>query len=157
MLTLPPLLHAAQTTVGATPPILIWLACLVGATAAGALLAVLSQGVLSRPRVRRTLAIRICGAFTALAVIPAVVPYDHLIPSAHADEIVAHEAHCHESPAACADAPVTSGPGQLIDAAPLLVEPLMLAIMLVAATTLLVGITRRPILRPPMGAASLAI
>ena len=52
------------------------------------------------------------------AVLPSVVPYDHLLPGLHHDQSIAseavHETHCHLTPGSCADAPVAAGPGQLM-------------------------------------------
>jgi hypothetical protein len=156
MLTSLPLLHAAQSAVGSAPPIAIWLVCFGAAIAVGAAAGALSAGAVWSPRRRRTLALRAAATLTALALMPAVIPYDHLVRAGHASETAVHEAHCHESPAACADAPVTSGPGQMIDAAPLLVEPAMLSILLLAAAPILRGISRRPVPRPPTFAAVLS-
>jgi hypothetical protein len=94
---------------------------------------------------------------TALALVPAVVPYDHLLPSSHIEELAAHAAHCHESPAACADAPVTSGPGQMIDAAPLLPVPEAVPVLMFVLVTLLTGVTIAPLLRPPLRQATLSV
>jgi hypothetical protein len=128
----------------------MWLFCFFIGLAAGAAAGAWTFRWTSAPRRRRKIVLRCAGVLTALALVPAVVPYDHLLPSSHIEELAAHAAHCHESPAACADAPVTSGPGQMIDSAPLLAEPGMLAVLLLTATPLLVGLTRRPVLRPPV-------
>jgi hypothetical protein len=149
MVTSLPLLHAAQAAVGDGPPAVLWLVCFVSALIAGALAGLLSAGYAPAPRTRRKIALRAAAVLTALAVVPAVVPYDHMLPE-QVGAAMSHAEHCHESPAACADAPVTSGPGQMIDSAPLLAEPGMLAVLLLTATPLLVGLTRRPALRPPM-------
>jgi hypothetical protein len=93
--------------------------------------------------------------FFALALLPAVLPVDHLLPDvahaaeeAHAEGV--HASHCHESPANCADAPVTSGPGQMLDGGLLIPQPaLSLAMVLLAAVPILRSVARRPDLRPP--------
>ena len=45
------------------------------------------------------------------AVLPSVVPYDHLLPGLHHDDSAAaeeaHSTHCHVTPGSCADAPLT--------------------------------------------------
>jgi hypothetical protein len=106
---------------------------------------------LRRRRTRRYAARAAMSALVFLAVLPAVLPYDHLFFSdAHAggDESV-HVAHCHASPGSCSDVPMTSGPGQLLLSDPLILAPAMLALLLIVAEPVLRGITRRPELRPP--------
>ncbi len=104
--------------------------------------------VVQRRLVRATAAVLVL-----LAVLPSVLPYDHLmVHETHAstpDEAV-HASHCHISPGTCTDAPVTSGPGQMLLAEPLLVAPAMLAVLLIATIALRPGITHRPELRPPL-------
>jgi hypothetical protein len=89
-----------------------------------------------------------------VAVLPAVLPYDHLFPGhshiATGVEAAAHESHCHGSPGTCSDAPVPSGLGQLLMSAPLVVTPAMLAVLIAATATVLVGISFRPEVRPPL-------
>jgi hypothetical protein len=93
-------------------------------------------------------------ALVFFAVLPSVFPYDHLLPGFPAGESDAaeamHASHCHARPAACSDAPVTSGPGQLLSGAPVVVVPSMLAVLLLLAVAPLAGITRRPEIRPPV-------
>ena len=105
-----------------------------------------------RARTRRRLLMLAGSSLTMLAVLPSVFAYDHLLPrGTHADERAAvHASHCHDGPGSCADAPVTSGPGQMLDAAPLVGAPPMLSILLLAITPVLIGVTRRPYLRPPL-------
>jgi len=106
---------------------------------------------LRRRRTRRYAARAALSALVFLAMLPAVLPYDHLFfPDAHAegDEAV-HVAHCHASPGNCSDVPMTSGPGQLLLGDPLILAPVMLALLVVVAEPVLRGITRRPELRPP--------
>lgn len=149
-----PLLHAAQAAVGQAPPLQFWILCFVFALLIGAVAGAISARGLPAPAARRRIALRVGATLTALALIPAVVPFDHLFAVDEIEEAAAHAAHCHESPASCADAPVTAGPGQMIDAAPLLVEPTMVAILLVASVSVLVGLTRRPALPPPLRVAT---
>jgi hypothetical protein len=89
------------------------------------------------------------------AVLPSVVPYDHLVPGLHRDTSVAaeavHQTHCHVTPGSCADAPVSAGPGQLIFNEPLVIAPAMLAVLLFFALPAMAGITPRPEVRPPLG------
>ena len=61
-----------------------------------------------------------------------------------------HVSHCHVSPGTCSDAPVTAGPGQLLHSQPLLVIPSLLAVMLIAAATVLTGLVLKPEIRPPL-------
>jgi hypothetical protein len=105
-----------------------------------------------RTRARRRWLMLAGSLLTMLAVLPSVFAYDHVLPhDTHADERAAvHASHCHDGPGSCADAPVTSGPGQMLDAAPLVVAPAMLSILLLAITPILIGVTRRPYLRPPL-------
>jgi hypothetical protein len=148
MLTLLPLLHAAPAAVTDTPGVV---ACLV-ALALGIMLGG-AAGVLSRlrRRVQRRVAGAALGFLALLAVLPSVLPYDHLFTDANAGigEAV-HASHCHDSPSSCADSPVPFGPGQLIDAAPLVVVPAMLAVLIIVCAPVLRGRTCRPILRPPL-------
>jgi len=108
-------------------------------------------------RLLRRVAPIVVGGAVALAVLPTVVPYDHLFPVAHAASTAAdeaeHEAHCHGAPASCADAPVTVGPGQLMAAQPIVVAPAMFAVLVVLTLPALIGRIPRPLLRPPCVAA----
>jgi hypothetical protein len=106
---------------------------------------------LRRKRTRRYVARAALSILVFLAVLPAVLPYDHIFVSdAHAggDESV-HAAHCHASPGNCSDVPMTSGPGQFLLNDPLILAPAMLALLIIVAEPVLRGITRRPELRPP--------
>jgi len=97
------------------------------------------------------------GALVALAffaVLPSVVPYDHLVVREHAGDEADHEAHCHGAPGECADAPIPSGPGQLLGGEPLVLLPAMLSLLMLFTLAPLAGVTRRPELRPPMAAAA---
>ena len=89
-----------------------------------------------------------------LAVLPSVVPYDHLSASAHTEHEDVHAAHCHGTPGTCADAPIPSGPGQMLMGEPLTAVPAMLSLLVLVAVVPLVGLTRRPELRPPPAFAS---
>lgn len=143
-----PLLHASQTVVQALPSATACLVVLAIAVAAGAAANAFTR---LRRRTRVRAAIAAAWALTLIALLPSVVPYDHLAAAMHTDGAAAvHESHCHGTPSSCADAPVTSGPGQMLDAAPLLVAPVLTLLLLVVTATTLVGITRRPILRPPL-------
>ena len=94
----------------------------------------------------------------AIAVLPSVLPYDHLLlPTVshddgheHAHEGPAHAEHCHSTPASCADAPLTSGPGQFLQADALLSAPALTAVLLLLAVPMLAGRTIAPELRPPL-------
>ncbi len=111
---------------------------------------------LRHKRTRRTVARATLSILVFLAVLPAVLPYDHLfLPDAHAAaEDSVHVAHCHVSPGNCSDVPMTSGPGQLLLSDPLILAPAMLALLVVVAEPVLRGITRRPEPRPPMALAA---
>ena len=107
---------------------------------------------LAHRRPRRRLATIAFGVLVLLAMVPTILPYDHLFDGGHDDgHASVHAAHCHDStPGDCADAPVTSGPGQFIAADPLLVAPVMLSVLLIVAVPLLRGISQRPEIRPPL-------
>ena len=150
-----PILHAAQgmtrsdTVEAWVTPLL--LALLSGAVTFGLLVA---RAALRHAASRRRILVGVAAVASALAILPSVLPYDHLLTDAfHAAEHGAvHASHCHDTPASCADAPLTSGPGQLFDAAPLVVIPAALVLVLLAAINLpLLGITRPPDVRPPLG------
>ncbi|HET6615896.1 MAG TPA: hypothetical protein VFH62_08415 [Dehalococcoidia bacterium] len=93
-------------------------------------------------------------ALAFLAVLPSVVPYDHLSASAHTEHEDVHAAHCHATPGTCADAPIPSGPGQMLMGEPLTVVPAMLSLLLLVTVAPMIGLTRRPELRPPSAFAS---
>jgi hypothetical protein len=92
----------------------------------------------------------------AFAVLPSVVPYDHLLPAAsHAAEHGAsevHTTHCHVAPGSCADAPVTAGLGQYLASDPLIVAPALILIAMVLAMPVLAGVSMRPPTPPPLAA-----
>lgn len=150
-----PLLHVVQTAPGVSTvdPRLVALALLV-------LSIVLIFTWMPRPmtlqRLTRAPAMRITmSSLVFFAVLPSVVPYDHLLPGLHHDQSIAseavHETHCHLTPGSCADAPVAAGPGQLIFNDPLVITPALMAVLLAFCLPVLVGITRKPDTRPPLG------
>lgn len=104
---------------------------------------------------RRRTARRLCSIAVAvtvgLALLPTVLPYDHLFmpEPAHVDGGQVHQDHCHGSPGSCSDAPVSSGTGQFLTADPLLAQPALTALLMVVVAVGLVGISFRPTLRPP--------
>jgi hypothetical protein len=156
MIGLLPLLHATSG-VATAPPLVLWLCCFAGGVAAGGF-AAWCGARLRRARTRRRAGILVAGVLAAMALAPSVIPYDHILPgAAHENSSSVHAAHCHDSPAGCADASVTSGPGQMIDSAPLLGEPAMLSVLLLVLAPVLVGVSRRPALRPPLRAALASI
>jgi len=69
---------------------------------------------------------RIAIVMTALALLPAVLPYDHLLPGLHiedqAEESV-HASHCHVEPGSCSDVPLASGFGEFVFNEPLVAIP----------------------------------
>jgi hypothetical protein len=152
---LPPLLHAAQAVHTAASINLPALALTVGVVAAVATFGALALAhLLRKARSRRRVALVTGAVLAAMAVAPSVVPYDHLGAfGAHDDHSAVHVSHCHTSPASCSDAPVTFGPGQLIGADPLIVVPAMLSMLILAAVAPLLGVSRRPELRPPVTVA----
>lgn len=110
-----------------------------------------------RRRALAAVALRLATVAAALAILPIVLPYDHLFPvDAHAarEEEAVHEAHCHVGLGSCADAPLTSGAGQFLSNEPLLPEPAFALLLMVLVTSVLVGRSVRPVLRPPLHASS---
>lgn len=109
---------------------------------------------LLRRRGRRRLLSLVTGAVVFAAVLPIVLPWDHLFLADHHEstgEAAVHASHCHETPGTCTDAPVTSGPGQLMLTNPLLPSPALLGVLLLLIAPALAGITLRPETRPPLG------
>jgi len=157
-----PLLHVAETVVRVT--------VLDGRVlVAGALLLALATAAIWCPRSRgprragrasfqgRDLraagrAAIVAAAFFAL--LPSVLPYDHLLVEPHAGHQDTHTLHCHGAPGECADAPIPAGPGQMLGAEPLIAVPAMLSLALLIAVIPLAGVTRRPELQPPVLIAS---
>jgi hypothetical protein len=147
-----PLLHVTQTATQVTT-----VDGRVAAIAAAALviaLAAIWRDELLRPRIRRAISVRVASVLVFFAILPAVFPYDHLFAEhgaiSEADEVT-HSMHCHLTPGSCAEAPISTGPGQLIFSDPLLqtATAMLLVVVYVAGRTLY-GRTLRPDLRPPI-------
>jgi hypothetical protein len=102
----------------------------------------------ARKRTALRLGSWVVAAAVGLAVLPTVLPYDHLLLSevAHSD---VHKDHCHDAPGSCADAPISAGAGQFMSTEPLLAEPALTAVLLVFTIAAIAGMTFRPTLRPP--------
>ena len=151
-----PLLHIAESRVAVTT--LDWR---MAALAVALFAAWLSVVMLKPWRVRRRMTMRVARIAAAgllfLAVLPSVLPYDHLLPHDEHDErpgaTAVHASHCHDTPGSCADAPLPAGPGQLLSNSPLLPSPALVAVLMGVSVTALVGLTMRPELRPPLTAA----
>ena len=114
--------------------------------------AVSAARIVPRRRVRRRLASVAVAAAVFFAVTPTVLPWDHLFLDSDrhaAAEEQLHASHCHESPGTCSDAPVSSGPGQLMLTAPLVVVPTMLGVLMLVGIATLTGVTLLPEPRPP--------
>ena len=111
--------------------------------------------LLPRQRSRRRALYVVMGALVFLALLPTVLPFDHLFVHAAdasgASEAV-HAQHCHVSPGTCSDAPVPSGPGQMLLAEPLVIVPVMLFVCVAATAPVLLGISFPPRTRPPAAA-----
>jgi len=106
-----------------------------------------------RPQLRRVATV-LAALVVFAAILPSVLPYDHLVPPAHAaghDDV--HAAHCHISPGSCSDAPVSAGAGQFLSSEPLIVVPVLFAVLIVVTAPVLAGASPRPDLRPPLLAA----
>ena len=150
-----PLLHVTQTA--ARVKTLDRGVAAIVAIALVAALGIIWRGELPllRPRFRRAVSIRLAAILVFFAVLPAVLPYDHLFAEhgaiSDADEAT-HAMHCHLTPGSCADAPISAGPGQLLFGDPLLLTAatMPLVVVYVGARTLY-GRTLRPDLRPPIG------
>jgi hypothetical protein len=155
------LLHIAPTAVRVTSvdhAVLVAAALLFAAAA----IAIWVPGIpvslrmLARRPARRRAASAAATALVFLALLPSVVPYDHLYTrDAHAasESEAIHVSHCHVSPGTCSDAPVTAGPGQLLLSEPLVLAPAMLTVFIAATVTVLIGISFRPETRPPLAFA----
>jgi hypothetical protein len=103
-------------------------------------------------RTRRRVALLVMQAAVVAAVLPSVLPYDHVLPSpggGDAGERATHELHCHVSPATCSDAPLTSGPGQLVQSDALLVAPHLLTTRVETREPQARGLTIAPVSPPP--------
>lgn len=146
-----PLLHTiAAASAPAIGPVILLPAIVVFA---GAICWLWAPRSLPATRSTRASALHTTVAVMAfLAVLPSVIPYDHLLPGTHNDSPAAeatHAQHCHGSPGSCADAPIAAGPGQFIFSDPLVVAPAMLAVLLASTIPALRGISPRPPTRPP--------
>jgi len=156
-----PLLHAAE----ASPATILLDARVVAAACVAFVItlaaiwrpALAGSAALTRAAVWRRTARRTAVVMTALALLPAVLPYDHLLPGVHiddqADEAV-HASHCHVAPGSCSDVPLASGLGEFVFNEPLVMIPAMLAVALFAAVQVLRGTAPRPEVRPPEGFAA---
>src|SRR3990172_6238038 len=100
-----PLLHAAQASLATSS--------LDARVATGAVLAFAvvmavmwrpappGRAMLVRMTMWRRIAPRIAIVMTALALLPAVLPYDHLLPGLHVEDRAGealHASHCHVAP-----------------------------------------------------------
>jgi hypothetical protein len=161
MVSPPILLHIAQTSVqiSTVDPTILGAALAVLALAAIAIWLPRSPFavcMLRHRRHRRRAAGAAVTALLFLALLPSVVPYDHLFThDAHVDaqEASVHAAHCHISPGTCSDAPITAGPGQLLMGDPLIIAPAMLTVLVASSAAVLVGVSLRPEIPPPLSLA----
>lgn len=155
-----PLLHVVQaaTHVATVDPAVLALALFAFAAVIAWLWAPrpLSVRRAARSRTMRTTA----AVLFFFAVLPAVLPYDHLLPGAHDDgpgAEAAHAAHCHVAPGSCSDVPLASGAGQFLVSEPLVVVPAMLTVLIALTVPAMQGITLRPDTRPPRNAVPVTI
>jgi len=112
-----------------------------------------ARAALLRRRLWLRLGRRTACVMVALALLPAILPYDHLLPGAHLDDAAGeavHASHCHVSPGTCSDVPLASGLGEFLFSEPLVLIPAMLAVVLLASSVVLRGFAPRPEVRPPM-------
>ena len=156
-----PLLHASQAPVAASAldARVATVASLAFAVTAAMIWrpALAGRAALMRATMWRRVAGHVAVVMTALALLPAVLPYDHFLPGLHiedkADEAV-HASHCHVAPGSCSDVPLASGFGEFVFNEPLVVLPAMLAVALFAAARVLRGTMPRPEVRPPQAFAA---
>jgi hypothetical protein len=161
MVSPPVLLHITQATAQVTTVDPARLATAVAALAFTAIAIWLPRSPLSvlalrSRRHRRRAAGVVVTALLFLALLPSVVPYDHVFTNdvhAGAEEASVHVSHCHVSPGTCSDAPITAGPGQLLMGDPLIVAPALLTTLLAETTDVPVGVSHRPEIRPPLSAS----
>lgn len=153
-------LHIGRAALDAGAPDLRVVAVALAALAVATVLIwapALPSGAVLRRRVWLSLGTKLVVVMVALAVLPAILPYDHLFGPAHADggaDKAVHVSHCHASPGTCSDAPLASGLGQFLFSEPLVVAPAMLTIVLLAAGVTLHGVYRRPETPPPLFGAA---
>jgi hypothetical protein len=147
-----PLLHVVQTASRATldAPLVIAAAAVFAAVCV----------VLWRPQIaselahrsgRRRVARAIVSVLAFLAVLPAVLPYDHIF-APHDDSAqtsAVHATHCHASPGTCSDVPVTSGPGELLFSTPLLPSVEFTEVLLEEAAPHVKTVAPSPLTPPP--------
>ena len=76
--------------------------------------------------------------------------FDGLASMVAARKLYPGAAHCHTDAGSCSDAPVGSGGGQFLTSEPLLTQPVLLSVLILLTAPLLVGISRRPLVRPPL-------
>ena len=151
------LLHIAQTAVDVTTVDPVMLSAAIVALAAFVAAIWLPRpgtplrALVSRRSRQRAVSLA-ATVIVFFALLPSIVPYDHLFGDNHAsgEEQAVHASHCHVSPGTCSDTPVSSGPGQLLTNAPLVATPAMLAVLITAAATVLGGVSFRPEIRPPL-------
>ena len=155
-----PLLHVVQaaTHVTTVDPAVLALALLSFAAVMAWLWA---PRPLSLRRAARSRTMRaVAAVLFFFAVLPAVLPYEHLLPGAHDDGPGAesiHAAHCHIAPGSCSDVPLASGAGQFLVTEPLVVVPAMLTVLIALTMPAMRGITLRPDTRPPRRGAPVTI
>ena len=157
MTALVPLLHVGQTALRATA--VDFRIAAVSASVFVFVLAAIWRPALPwsaaavRRRFVRSIGRRLLFVFVVAAVLPAVLPYDHLIVPAHIEDDAheaVHIAHCHVSPGTCSDAPMSAGLGQFLQTEPLVLVPAMLVILLLASAAAPRTTYQQPEPRPPM-------
>ncbi len=149
-----PLLRAAEAAVSVTldgrvlmatallfgvVSVIVWRAPLAGVARAFA-----------HRRARRRAVWTVATVLAFFAVLPAVLPYDHIIADVGTEDEAAHASHCHGAPGACADAPGAAGFGKILGFEPLVVVPSLIAVLLVFPVLALRGVTRRPDVPVPL-------
>ena len=152
-----PLQHVGQAALNAGTPDLRIAALAITAFALAATVIwwplLPARARIMRRRFWQGVAKRLVALMVVAAVLPAILPYDHIFASAHVDSDAheaAHVSHCHVSPGTCSDAPVASGLGQFLLSEPLVIVPAMLAIVLLSSAAILRPVYRRPETRPPV-------
>ena len=152
--SLVPMLHVVPTRSGplTVDPAGVLFACLVFGVVLGVLWRSSIAGLLGNRAGRRRVARGIGGALLFLAILPAVVPYDHILLPHHDDSgqsSSVHQMHCHDTPGSCSDQPMTSGPGEFLFGSPLIVAPSLVSTLLATADARVTSFAEAPATPPP--------
>jgi len=101
----------------------------------------------------RSLARTAVCALALLAVLPSVLPYDHLILDVPAGDAETHAQHCHGA-GECSSGGASSVAAPFVEPESLLAAPALTSVLLLLLIAPLTGVTRRPEPRPPAFAST---